>query len=451
MLTSEMFNEFLQNLKIPTERLQAIATHYKNATRRLNLTFRGKNNGYSHRLKVGSAGRRTAVKKTSDLDMLYIMPSSLKSGYGGGDNPQRRLLRDVKEALKVTFSTQEVKIDRLVVQVVFDSFHIEIQPVFECEDGSFEYPDTKANQGEGGWRMTKPRLEIDEMRRFYKEKSRNLHNLCRMLRAWKNRNTVNMGGLLIDTLVWRFLQSTSEYDHTGAVSYGFMCRDMFGFLKDETEKQYYKALGSGQNVKVYKAFNRQSKRAYEKSCAAIEAYDNGYHNKCHSLWREVFGLSFPQFPVANVESINAAEGGIDKTSMPGWRNTEEFTDERFSDVDIGYPLEINCWVSQDGFRDKLLRHVLTENFWHRIPHKRKLRFEVNAEFLDKIPAPYQIYWKVLNRGPEAERKDCIRGQIVAGTAIQREQTSFAGGHKVWCYIVKNNIVVAQASVDIPIE
>ncbi len=101
MQTAEMFRIFLNNLKISDERMQAIATHYKNATRRLNIEFRGVANGFNNRLKVGSAGRRTAVSKTSDLQTPGdIMPARLWEDYQSGINPQRRLLRDVKEDIK---------------------------------------------------------------------------------------------------------------------------------------------------------------------------------------------------------------------------------------------------------------------------------------------------------------------------------------------------------------
>lgn len=53
------------------------------------------------------------------------------------------------------------------------------------------------------------------MSAFSANKSKNLRHLCKMARAWKNKNGVNMGGLLIDTLAYRFLSSTNEYDTVG--------------------------------------------------------------------------------------------------------------------------------------------------------------------------------------------------------------------------------------------
>ena len=66
--------------------------------------------------------------------------------------------------------------------------------------------------------------------------------------------------------------------------------------------------------------------------------------------------------------------------------------------------------------------------------------------------PYQIYWKVLNRGKVAIARNNIRGQIVAddGTSQKKESTVFQGNHIVECYCVKNGIVVARDRILVPI-
>jgi hypothetical protein len=59
----------------------------------------------------------------------------------------------------------------------------------------------------------------------------------------------------------------------------------------------------------------------------------------------------------------------------------------------------------------------------------------------------------LNRGSEAKRKDCIRGQIIAdeGFSKRKESTNFKGEHVVECYAIKDGIVVAKDRVDVPIQ
>ena len=66
---------------------------------------------------------------------------------------------------------------------------------------------------------------------------------------------------------------------------------------------------------------------------------------------------------------------------------------------------------------------------------------------------YEVRWKVLNRGPEAERRDNIRGQIIRSSvgAERREKTLFHGEHGVECYLIKNGVVVARDSMTVPIS
>ena len=69
---------------------------------------------------------------------------------------------------------------------------------------------------------------------------------------------------------------------------------------------------------------------------------------------------------------------------------------------------------------------------------------------NETPGKYDIYWKILNRGEEAKKRDEIRGQIVKGEKTKNETTKFSGDHIVECYIVQNNVVVAKDRIHVPI-
>ena len=90
----------------------------------------------------------------------------------------------------------------------------------------------------------------------------------------------------------------------------------------------------------------------------------------------------------------------------------------------------------------------------RLPIRRSLQFYI--EQTDVNP-PYNVLWKVRNRGEKAEQRDMIRGQIIPSSSgkdensIRKESTSFYGPHYVECYIVKNGIVVARDMIDVPID
>ena len=69
-----------------------------------------------------------------------------------------------------------------------------------------------------------------------------------------------------------------------------------------------------------------------------------------------------------------------------------------------------------------------------------------------VTKPYILMWKVLNRGPEAERRDMIRGQIITDKSGTRlEHSDFKGDHIVECYVVKGKVVVARDRISVPIS
>lgn len=430
MTVSEMFSGLLDNLKV--DNADQISLRYGEITSSLNKKFRDTESKTANSLQVGSYGRWTAIKGISDLDMLYIMPKGKWDTYKNGK--QSQLLTDVKDAIKDRYPNTNVRVDRLVVTVTYTNFHIEVQPVFEESDENgesyFNYPDTYNG---GSWEVTKPRQEIAVMKEFVDQKNKNLRRLCKMARAWKNKHGVVMGGLLIDTLAYNFLKSTSDYDDRSFMYYDWMSRDFFKYLKDQPNQDHYKALGSGQNVKVKKKFQRNAKKAYEFCLDAINSGDSGI---AHEKWKKVYGRPFPAKPVEEKEAS--------KAEVDTWRNTEEFIED-FYDVDIQYNLRIDCDVSQAGFRTQSLRRMLAKRF--PLLAQKKLLFRVCE---NEVPEPFVYKWKVLNRGDVAKKKDMIRGQIVSGDCRKEERTSFKGEHIVECYIVKNNVVVARSSIDVPI-
>ena len=150
---SEDFKTFLDNIKI--DNAATIALRYGEVTASLNKEFRDTESKTANSLQVGSYGRWTAIKGISDLDMIYIMPAGKWDSYKVGG--QYRLLHDAKAAIKRRYPSTTVKVDRLVVRVLYNDFHIEVMPAFKLADGSYKYPDT-ANGG--SWKNTKPQAAI---------------------------------------------------------------------------------------------------------------------------------------------------------------------------------------------------------------------------------------------------------------------------------------------------
>ncbi|WOA32659.1 nucleotide-binding domain-containing protein [Alloalcanivorax xenomutans] len=429
MKVSEMFSDFISNLAI--KNTVTISLRYGELTSALNKQFRDTESKTANTLQVGSFGRNTGINGISDLDMLYIMPKGKWDDYKGGK--QLKLLQDAKSAILSRYPSTKVKVDRLVVTVTYANFHIEVQPVFEQDDRSYLYPDTKNG---GSWKTTKPREEMEAVADMDSAKNANLRRLCKMARAWRNQHGVAMGGLLIDTLAYKFLEQISDFDTKGYAYYDWLSRDFFKFLSELPEQNEYAAPGSRQRVKVKKKFQRKAKKAYKLCLKAIEAEGQ---KGVHSKWKKVYGRPFP---AAEVHTLKA----LDEATQDGWENNEEFIEDRYV-VDVSESLRVDCEVNQDGFREFFLRDMLAR----RIPLKarKSLRFYVKEL---SVSAPYKIYWKVLNRGEEARRRNCVRGQIKEdeGRLQKKETTDFRGDHIVECYCVKDGVVVAKDRIHVPI-
>lgn len=425
------FRTLFSNIAIDNE--DTIALRYGEVTRALNLQFRETESRTNNSLQVGSYGRWTGIRGISDLDMLYIMPNGKWEAYKG---KPYKLLRDAADAIQDRYQNTEVYVDTLVVVVKYQNFKIEVQPVFEEADG-FWYPYTK---GQGCYRLTKPRDELTTTRQVDSDKNGNLRRLCKMARAWKNKHGVGMGGLLIDTLAHNFLVGRSDYNQTAFGSCGHMMRDFLSYLADQPKQDRYAALGSGQHVKVHKAFQSKAKKALQLADNALAA---GEEAKANSRWRKLFGRAYPLAEAAEVKKAHIVEAGYTAD------NTEEFIEDRFP-VDIRHSMRIECEVSQHGFRTILLRAGRGLGMKRLNVYKSKsLKFWVVDHNIKGI---YHVYWKVLNRGPEAIRLNKIRGQIEAdgGNKNKKERSDFRGEHVVDCYAVQDGVVVAKDRIHVPI-
>lgn len=128
MEVSEIFGALLENLKVG-DASATIAMRRDEITKALNKDFRSIDGVTSHRLMVGSYGRHTAIRGVSDLDMIFILPSSLRDTYSSETGP-RRILTRVKDALTARYPNTDIRVDQCVVRVQFTSnkFKFEIQP-----------------------------------------------------------------------------------------------------------------------------------------------------------------------------------------------------------------------------------------------------------------------------------------------------------------------------------
>jgi hypothetical protein len=155
---------------------------------------------------------------------------------------------------------------------------------------SYTYPD--ANNG-GSWRATNPRSEIEAIRNRNALCNKNLIPLCRMMRCWKNTWGVPIGGLLIDTLAYQFIERY-EYRDKSYLYYDWMCRDFFDWMAlQDSQQEYWKAPGSGQYVWGKGLFQYKARRCHNIAVSAINCAAKNQEWAAKRDWRDIFGTAFP--------------------------------------------------------------------------------------------------------------------------------------------------------------
>ena len=392
-----------------------------------------------HMYIVGSVGRKTAISGNSDLDILFDLPTSIYSKYNAySDHGQSALIQDVKNVLKEKYPNTDIRGDGQVVVIAFNKYTVELVPGFKQADDRFKYPDTHDG---GSWKYTDPLSEQSACAECENESDGKYYDFCHIIRSWKNHIGVKMGGLLIDTLVFDFFNENGCFVDDSEKNYLEILQSLFENLKNQDkDRSYWYAMGSNQCV--YNSdkgkFISKAKKAYNKIKDLTIESDNA-----NKVLRQVLGNSFPK---AEGKTEKNARYVIAKHYYERGATTEEFIDEKF-DVDIRYDVDIDCNVTQDGWRPFLLRKYLGDNLTP-LRKNKKLDFFIADTY---CPQPYDVYWKIRNVGAEAVSRNMVRGNIVKGSGMHhKEGTEFEGEHYVECYLVKNNICVARDRIEVPI-
>jgi len=425
------FSEYIELLKIND--ISPYESKFNRISNKLHEKYWSKSDDCKG-IIVGSVGRGTAINGVSDLDMLYVLPDSVKKRIDKrSGNGQSALLQEVKNQISLSYPTTTKEGNGQVVVVSFRDYEFEVCPVFIKDNDTFYYPDS--NNG-GKWRTTKPNLEQAECVKIENEFGTVFKNLCFLTRAWKNSWGLKVGGLLIDTLVYDFLNSNTDLKNSVYSDYPQILLKYFEYLSGlKSEQSFWYALGSRQKV-----YNKNNGRFIKKAKKVKKKLEktNLNSDEVYTAMRYIFGNKFPSY---SSEKFTAKKY---VSEMFSFTNTEQFIEDRYP-VDIRYSLNLDCKVTQSGWQPFWLKESTK-------PLRTVKNLEFRAVFHD-VPPPYRMYWKVRNRGVEAKKRDMIRGGLLAdnGKEVRTEKSTFSGEHFVECYIVKNGVCVARDRINVPIS
>ncbi len=381
------------------------------------------NNDDNHIIIVGSFGRKTHTKSTSDHDLLVVLPNEVKQRLDDNTgNIQSQLLSEIKDIVGKRFPKTELHSDGQVLSIQMHKGVIELIPVFERYDGKYDFPDTHNG---GSWDITNPLPEInrsDDLRKRYTHYS----EVARLIRSWRSYSGIKLKGIVIDSILSSYYEhfnllfsmageSTLEIEFFRFLDYISQITDDGFSMIGRTNETYY-------NEDM--TFVNEAKRLFEEYDLCTDEVQK------ISLYVEIFGKDFPGY----IKS-----------------EAEEFIENLF-DIGIKHTLILDATVEQQGTRTTPLSKYLENKI--KLPGRsKKMFFTVNSENA-QLPKNVKYYWKVRNVGIEAKRHN-ERGQIVKAENSDKnhwkETSNFTGDHFVEVYAVDNDVVIGRGRIDVPIN
>lgn len=189
MAIANCFSSLLTKIEPRDKDIQLYERHKGSVTRRLETVFN------TNRVEqIGSYSRGSAIRDTSDIDLMLILSVS-EVRWGEGWKTSTTILNQVRSQLQDRYFSTEVGRDGQAVVVRFaDNKHpVDVVPAVYTRNGGVKnYPIYAIPDGSGGWMDTSPQAH----NKFIKdedERSRGkLKRTARLLKFWRRCRQPNI-------------------------------------------------------------------------------------------------------------------------------------------------------------------------------------------------------------------------------------------------------------------
>lgn len=399
---------------------------------------------YKEHLPQGSWAQQTIIEPVGEFDefdadiLLHLTPVPEWEGQ------PKEYLREVRAAFKrnSTYKDKLQRKNRCVRIQYARSCHVDVVPSITLDDGR----QVIVNYAENDFEETNPVGFADWMKERDDLTNGNLRRVIRLLKWLRDyKNTFTCPSVILTVLfagrVW----------YNGTDKYPDVPHTLVALLEELDSHLLLHATmpllddpscpGTSFNHRweepLYQTFK---KKVHEYAIWAREALDlQGADDDQAAIvaWQRLFGEEFAAQEVkaarsslVHSRSLQASARIVPEPAAPD----EEFIHEK-ARIERRYDARIDATII--GKYSRSLRKARV------VQVGRDLRFNLRTD----APEPYEVWWKVRNRGKASERAGQLRGQIVrqgnVSRNLQEESTRYPGRHYVEAYVVRNGVVIAS--------
>ncbi len=284
------FDKLLENLRLTDDQRRDGIIKHSGVRSCLNSHYYGISSGSANSMLVGSWGKSTEVRPPRDVDVLFVLPSSVYERFQNRPgNKQSQLLQEVKNILAKTYPGTEMSGDGQVVVVRFTSYNVEVVPAFKLTSGQYWICDT--NNG-GKYKTVDPDAEITAVKESNATTAGNTRDLIRMMKRWQDECTVPLKSFVLELLAIQFL---STWDHRGKSTtyYDWMTRDFFRWLKQKSSWNSVTVPGTFETIYLGDAWKSKAESACGRAEKACEHEAGNRPYSAGEEWQKIFGTFIP--------------------------------------------------------------------------------------------------------------------------------------------------------------
>ena len=279
------FSNLLDRIQLTENQIKDGFTKSRNISNTLSKAYWESNPVKERTYTIGSWAKNTAIRPPSDIDLLFEIPSQVVQKYQSySGNIQSYLLQEIRNTLSPTYPQTEIKGDRHVVSVNFQTLNIEVVPWFHHQ-GQIYICDTKNG---GNFIINDYAKELDSLKYQNQLTYGNTTNLIKLIKQWKNANSIQISSFAIELLVMEFLhyyinKSKSLY------WYDWIVRDFFHHLSLRQSLKIKIPFTDEELTLDHQVISR-ARAAHEQSCHASEYERYNNNLSAANKWSEVFGI-----------------------------------------------------------------------------------------------------------------------------------------------------------------
>ena len=391
---------------------------------------------YKETRSQGSFAHRTIIKPSKkkqefDADIVFYLKENL-------DWEPKHYIEELYKRFKAN-GTYEEKCGRGTRCVTIDyagEFHLDIVPCIHRENAVFNDTFHICNRKENTEERTNPQGFTDWLAEKNRETGRN--NLIKVIRLLKYlrdiKQTFSCKSILLTTLIANQIGGlrdlTAPYTDLPTT-----LRVLVGRLNDYLKDNAHMPVVCNP-VDDNENFNRHWDQAkYENFRNQIGRYTDWINdafdeeNQAESIkkWQKIFGDDFGREIITNsVKKDIAVENISNDIPIPVHAEEPKWPISGPNNL----PLKVTVHDERRGSAIELAvmqREVVGASIAKNL--------KVRMEYLGGIAATHKLYWQIVNRGHDALRNNCGRGEIFPDTRVRWEETLYEGTHWIECFLV----------------